>query len=174
MSDRLKDENARLTQRIREQATALREVKAAIVLATAMDDPAERDRALMAALDGIETTLHPPPLPARLCSVCGLSEDDNDWGHLIDVTVLVADGEEGYAWIKQLLCSSHFPAIQQTLTEAGFVDHRHGGTNFLEDPRCPGATGSMENCPTPWREDEDVDSYNRPLLVRPKVNGEPH
>ncbi len=171
MSDFLRDQIARLDHTNRQQATALAEAKLAISMATAVDDADERNRALMAALDAIQGALEPPPPPDRQCSVCGIGEDDED---LIDVTVLVADGEEGYAWIKQLLCTSHFPAIQQTLMAAGFVDHRHGGTNHLEDPRCPGTTGSMKNCPTPWREDEDVDPYDRPLLVRPKVNGVSH
>lgn len=86
---------------------------------------------------------NPPPEP--VCSICG----DPDGGILTDVRVIIADGEEGYADITQLLCEEHLILMQDELPKLGFRDHRHGGINFLEDPNCPGTTGSMHDCPTP-------------------------
>lgn len=172
MSDRLKDQVAHLSQTNREYKTALAEAELILRRAAARPDAESMGRGVDEALDKLRALLRPPDPPERQCSVCGLPENEN-MGYLIDATVLVADGEEGYAWVKQLLCGSHFPAIQQTLIGAGFVDHRHGGTNHLEDPRCPGYE-DYQACPTPWLEDEDQDPYDRPLLVRPRVNGEPH
>lgn len=172
VSDRLKSQVTHLSQLDQALRTAVAEVAMTLREAAGAKTPGARERVLDDAIAKLEALLRRPEPPERQCSVCGLPENEN-MGYLIDATVLVADGEEGYAWIKQLLCESHFPAIQQIIIDAGFVDHRHGGMNYLEDPHCPGYE-DHEACPTPWLEDEDQDPYDRPLLVRPRVNGEPH
>jgi hypothetical protein len=90
-----------------------------------------------------------PQAPERSCSVCGVSEDDTAWGSLVDVRVVIADGEEGFADITQLLCDKHLEHMQIGLSDLGFKDHRHGSINYLEDESCSGAHGRMDNCPTP-------------------------
>lgn len=90
-----------------------------------------------------------PDEPERRCSVCGMVESATDFESLVDVRVVVANGEEGFADITQLLCDDHLPGILDGLVALGFVDHRHGGINFLEDPSCPGYRGGREACPTP-------------------------
>jgi hypothetical protein len=82
------------------------------------------------------------------CSKCGKSEEDSDWG-LIDISVITADGEEGFAYVTQLVCDDCFKPLQESLIKLGFVDHRHGGINFLEDETCCNGKNAYDNCPTP-------------------------
>lgn len=88
------------------------------------------------------------PPPDVVCSRCGRSEDDNDGIPLIDVRVIVHEGEEGFADITQWLCEAHFERARASLEDLGFVDHNHGGINFLEDSSCPGFH-KMADCPHP-------------------------
>lgn len=85
--------------------------------------------------------------PVRRCSRCGNSEDDQT-GSLTDVRVTIANGEEGYAEIVQLVCDECLDDVSDGLRALGFSDHRHGGINFLEDGSCPGVR-DMNACPTP-------------------------
>lgn len=101
----------------------------------------------------------------RRCSVCGRPDEDTDeleWPGFIDVRVITADGEEGFADITQLLCAEHFTEVQAALLALGFRDHRHGSTNFLEDMDCPG----WGKCPTPTEYGEVTVSPDWP---KPKV-----
>lgn len=86
----------------------------------------------------------PPP---RKCSKCGRTE--NEVEYLIDITVTTADGEEGFAQVTQLLCENDYEHVLDTVIALGFVDHHHGGINFLEDLKCCGGKNAYENCPTP-------------------------
>jgi hypothetical protein len=101
-------------------------------------------------------------IPSRVCSLCGIEEDETEYGFLGDIRVTVMDGEEGYANIVHLLCDDCLTKQVAGLRKLGFVDHRHGSTNLLEDEDCPGYIGSMHNCPTPSEYGEYV--------VKPKVN----
>jgi hypothetical protein len=87
------------------------------------------------------------PLEDR-CSVCDLTGSQTGWGILVSVRVVVAEGEEGFADITQLLCDDHFETVQEDLIRLGFQDHRHGGINYLEDETCPGSV-HMDECSTP-------------------------
>jgi hypothetical protein len=82
------------------------------------------------------------------CSVCGMTESESGWGMFVDVRVVVAEGEEGFADITQLLCDEHLETVTKALMNLGFKDHRHGGVNYLEDSTCPGEN-EMDACPTP-------------------------
>lgn len=85
--------------------------------------------------------LEPPSPPEPVCSRCGMPEFESEWGRLLDVRVVVAEGEEGFADLTQLLCDKHAGEAIDALRRLGFRDHRHGGTNLLEDRACPGAQG---------------------------------
>lgn len=74
-------------------------------------------------------------IPLR-CSVCGISEDDEPNNLLTDCTIVIADGEEGFASITQFWCGDCLELKITELTNIGFKDHRHGGINYLEDPDC--------------------------------------
>lgn len=86
-------------------------------------------------------------LPEPVCSKCHITLIDSEDEYLCDVRVIVADGEEGHADITQWLCA---PCLEQrlySLRNLGFVDHRHGGINFLEAQDC-----AMEgSCTTPTK-----------------------
>lgn len=82
------------------------------------------------------------------CSRCGISEQDEPNNYLTDCTVIIADDEEGFAYITQYFCGVCLCKLQLELTRIGFKDHRHGGINYLEDLECIGASHS-EFCPMP-------------------------
>lgn len=82
------------------------------------------------------------------CSKCGITESESAWGTLIAIRVTTHEGEEGSADVTQLLCDECVVPVLDALHELGFIDHRHGGANFLEDEECRGYK-SMHNCPTP-------------------------
>ncbi len=106
----------------------------------------------------------PDPLPQRRCSICGKDEDDTDWQHLIDLRVIAADGEEGFADVTMLLCGAAgcYWTIVGEIKNLGFVDHRHGGINYLEDP----------DCPTPTSECLRPTEYGRVFINNPELNHE--
>lgn len=92
--------------------------------------------ALHAAL---EEEYGPPPVPD--CDWCGRAEDSEEqepWGPLVDFTVTVAEGEEGFAHKRMLACFECMAEVSTDLIEIGFGVHRHGGTNYLEPTDCPG------------------------------------
>jgi hypothetical protein len=93
--------------------------------------------------------LRSQPEPILACAVCHLTQNEMD-ELLTDVTVVVADGQEGYSNVTLLLCDHDFESIADDLVKLGFIDHRHGGTSTLEDPSCPGYL-DMNACPTPTR-----------------------
>lgn len=95
---------------------------------------------------GWEVIPIPPPAPPNRCMKCG--KTDEGWMHFTDVTVTIADGEEGYAHVEKFVCEEDLAEVQEDLIEAGFVLHAHGGINYLEPPDCPG-TRDMPLCPTP-------------------------
>lgn len=104
--------------------------------------------------DALTPAETPEPAPLR-CFFCACTEEDNrrnGWGPLTDIRVIVAEGEEGYGNILRLVCNDHLITTTVGLAELGFADHRHGGINFLEDPKCPGAA-RYGDCPTPEVED---------------------
>lgn len=101
-------------------------------------------------------------LPPEFCSKCGKSSEDCDWGSLIDVSVVTADGEEGFAYVTQLLCDDCLNPMLDALTSLGFVDHHHGGIDFLEDLSCCGGNNAYDNCPTP--------SSGRYVVPPPAIN----
>jgi hypothetical protein len=94
--------------------------------------------------------LEATPEPVDVCAVCGTPKEQTEWGLLTDVTVVTADGQEGYSNVTLLLCDEHFRDIADGLIALGFVDHRHGSTSTLEDSSCPGYE-DMEACLTPTR-----------------------
>lgn len=91
----------------------------------------------------------PPP---ELCVICGADEEANDNLPLTDVTVIVADGEEGHSSVRRFYCEEHLDDAVEALMGIGLKQHRHGGICFLEDETCPGHT-DMCACPIP----EDYD-----------------
>lgn len=98
---------------------------------------------------GYRVEAPPPPPPPRRCHWCERTEDDNladGYGPLVDITVVTAEGEEGYAFERRLACHEHLESITEELVGLGFGNHRHGGINFLEDPRCYGVAS---RCPAP-------------------------
>lgn len=87
--------------------------------------------------------------PDGACSRCGSTAEDDYIGRPpVDITVITADGEEGYARVTQLYCDDCFVTVIEILQGLGFVDHRHGSIDFLEDMLCPGYD-DMRKCPTP-------------------------
>lgn len=88
--------------------------------------------------------------PIDHCAVCHRTLDEVEFEMLTDVTVIVADGEEGYSNVTLLLCYEHLDPVAEALCKLGFIDHRHGSTSTLEDQNCPGHK-RMEDCPTPTR-----------------------
>ena len=102
-----------------------------------------------------------PDPPERVCSWCGMTEDETEWGSLFDVRVVTREGEEGFADVTQLLCDEHAIEVLEELKALGFKSHIHGGTNSLEDMNCPGSgmiVGGV--CPTPVDHDPyDDGSY---------------
>lgn len=86
--------------------------------------------------------------PTYSCANCGRSKDDVDYGLLTDVTVIIADGEEGYSNVTLLLCDDDLVRVALGLRNLGFIDHRHGSTSTLESPNCAGYD-NMDDCPTP-------------------------
>lgn len=83
-----------------------------------------------------------PPPPVQRCLYCGNTDD------LIDVTVEVAHGEEGYARVERYVCDGDLVMLTAQLIDLGFGTHAHGGICFLEVTKCPGFT-DMDQCPTP-------------------------
>jgi hypothetical protein len=91
------------------------------------------------------------PIPDNLCSWCGKSDSENEedgFGRLVPVSVSMADGQEGQACITQWLCNDHLIFLSEEFQRLRFVDHNHGGANFLEDVNCPGFE-NLEECPSP-------------------------
>lgn len=86
--------------------------------------------------------------PTYSCVVCHRSRDEVEFGLLTDITVVVADGEEGYSNVTLLLCDDDLNGLAETLRKLGFIDHRHGSTSTLEDIDCPGYY-DMARCPIP-------------------------
>lgn len=83
------------------------------------------------------------------CSKCGKDAEETEWGTLLDISVITADGEEGFAYVTQLLCDTCFNTVLNAIVELGFVDHRHGGINYLEDMNCCNGIKAYEKCPRP-------------------------
>lgn len=102
-----------------------------------------------------------PPPPKRHCSLCGIDEEDTDYGMLVDFTVVCANGEEGYSNITQLVCDDNgcLSVMQKALMTIGFRNHEHGGTCFLQDESCP---GGWQNCPTPTEYGNVIVDHNWP------------
>lgn len=104
---------------------------------------------------GYRVTEPPPPPPEHHCMVCGKTDEQNEadfGGDLIDVTVTIAEGEEGYARAEKYVCGFDLDKITEWLVAGGFGVHEHGGTCFLEPEDCPGF-GDMDACSTPEPED---------------------
>ena len=102
----------------------------------------------IARLEARLAKLREQPEPVYLCAVCHRSPDEVDYETFTDVTVVTADGEEGYSNVTLLLCNDHLIAVTDGLQKLGFIDHHHGSTSTLEDRNCPGYT-DMFQCPTP-------------------------
>lgn len=101
----------------------------------------------IAALERELAELRAQPEPTYGCAICRITpEEINE--PLTDVTVITADGEEGYSNITLLLCNDDLIHVTDELQKLGFSDHRHGSTSLLEDPDCPGFE-YMESCPNP-------------------------
>lgn len=113
----------------------------------------ELEQRIRRCRDNLDQLLAMTPDPADACSVCGTTEDM----HLVPITVTVAPGEEGYAQITMLLCDQHLSIKMLQLLNLGFMDHNHGGIDYLEDLNCPGRI-NMNDCPTPT---------NGPVLLTP-------
>jgi hypothetical protein len=91
------------------------------------------------------------PAPDNTCYICGRSDTDNiqeGWGPCVDVTVVVANGEEGYSRITKFVCNDHLVELTDKFAAMGFVSHHHGSTTLLEDRDCPGYA-VYGTCPTP-------------------------
>ena len=94
-------------------------------------------------------------LPVPRCSYCTRTSADNrrdGFGPLVDVRVIVAESEEGFADVMRLVCNQHLIVVTSRLADAGFTSHKHGGICFLEDTKCPGYTDPIL-CPTPEPDD---------------------
>jgi hypothetical protein len=76
----------------------------------------------------------PDPMICSRCKSDGVNTLSQSF---VDFTVTCAQGEEGYASIRQWICDDCLPAMQDALIALGFKDHHHGGINFLEDENCP-------------------------------------
>lgn len=96
----------------------------------------------------IENYVEPEPLR---CAVCGTTEDENDMP-LLDVTVEVSQGEEGWDRVMLWYCDVHAWPLLKQIQSLGFNSHRHGGINFLEDRGCIGSS-SYGACLTPTEDD---------------------
>jgi hypothetical protein len=107
-------------------------------------------------------SLRREPEPERVCSRCGVRESLTEFGHLIDIRVIIADREEGFADITQLICDTDIRILQIKLMELGFKDHRHGSIDFLEDIECPGFE-DMDKCKTPT-------AFGRVVIGNPYYN----
>lgn len=104
---------------------------------------------LQVLLDKIEDYFKPPP--ENFCSWCGITDHDNredGFGPCTDISVMTANGEEGFAHEVRWACQEHLCEVTVALVGLGFGSHRHGGINFLEDYRCPGLS-HRNDCPTP-------------------------
>lgn len=99
------------------------------------------------------------------CSSCGTLQSDETFNSLTDITVTTAAGEEGYAVVRQLLCTDCLEPMVTCLKGLGFKDHRHGGINFLEDDECPHKYGD----PCEERDTTQFDEHGF-VLVRYKGN----
>lgn len=95
-----------------------------------------------AQLDYAQETAEP-----EICAICGADFDEG--GYLIEFTVIVNHGEEGYQEVTQRRCPEHDGQMLDALRELGFVTHEHGSTTLLVAEDCPGETASMDQCPTP-------------------------
>ena len=80
----------------------------------------------------------------RYCSRCGKNEEDTEWQKLFEIHVEVEPGEEGFAHVIQLLCDTCGPDMVGALRSLGFIDHHHGGINYLES-EC--VADAYNNCP---------------------------
>lgn len=103
----------------------------------------------------LESLCAEPPIPDNLCFRCGKSDTENEedgFGPLVDVSVMVANGAEGFAHVLRYVCNQHLIAVTDAFRGLGFVSHRHGGINFLEPLDCPGR-GDPRACPSPEEED---------------------
>lgn len=106
------------------------------------------------AMEG-QTYTPPEPDPPMVCSKCGTPEEDTPHGRLFDVQVITCEGEEGYGNVTMMLCDEQEcgPTIIEELIKLGFVDHKHGGTDLLQDENCIGAQYNEQHylkpCPTP-------------------------
>lgn len=109
------------------------------------DDLADVVAELRAA--GWEVIPIPPPAPPNRCMKCGAEEDPLGY-RFTDVTVTIADGQEGYAHVEKFVCERDLEEVQDDLVEAGFVLHAHGGINYLEPTECIGYS-DPPLCPTP-------------------------
>lgn len=97
----------------------------------------------------IEETFSPPP--ENVCHWCGKTDSENEddgYGPCVDITVTMANGEEGYAQVVRHACDEHLQSTAERLIELGFGLHAHGGACFLEPKDCPGAR-LMADCPAP-------------------------
>lgn len=91
------------------------------------------------------------PPPEHTCHWCGKTDSENEddgYGPLVDIFVLVANGEEGQAEQLRYVCNDHLIEQSRALINLGYGVHKHGGTNFLEPMDCPGYD-HMDDCPTP-------------------------
>ena len=85
-----------------------------------------------------------PPAAQHKCLVCGKTDEENEdeyGGPLVDVRVIVADGEEGCSDVKRWVCYLHWENVFTELMEMGFESHHHGSTTMLsneDDPPCGG------------------------------------
>lgn len=93
------------------------------------------------------------------CSKCGKDIEETEWGMFFDISVIVADREEGFAYVTQYLCDTCFDVMLDAIIELGFVDHRHGGINYLEDMNCCDGENAYENCPTPSKYGQYIVNY---------------
>lgn len=98
----------------------------------------------------------------RRCRVCGSTDEYNEesgYGPLVDIQVIVANGEEGFAEPIRYFCWKHAEKVLDDLITLGFAVHRHGGANFLEPHDCPGYS-VMDKCPAPVIADEDGNRWD--------------
>lgn len=100
-----------------------------------------------------------PPPPRHTCLVCGTTQEGEGWypePYMTDVTVVTAQGEEGYAHETRYVCLEDvcLQELTDALVKLGFGSHRHGGINFLEVTDCPGASKTSD-CPTPEVDEDD-------------------
>jgi hypothetical protein len=118
----------------------------------------DKDKGLAVLLKVIEEQFTPPP--DNECFRCGMTDsenEDNGYGGLIDFRVITSEGEEGYANELRFVCQDHFEELSEALIDLGFGSHRHGGINFLEDDKCPGARfiPKDELCPGLCEDEDD-------------------